>query len=90
MSELKKGTGIVEGWRGVGTCGRKGWDGGRGRREVPRVVRAVQGLGDNFRAGGGVVDIDLADVGPISNGKDKGGGRGRGAELGDDGEGRGH
>src|SRR5579863_836493 len=90
LSEFEEDVGAVEGWQGVGTSGRKRGNGGRRRGKVPRVVRTIQGLGNDLRTGGGVVDIDLADVGPISNGKDKGGGRGRGAELGDDGEGRGH
>ena len=65
--------------------------GGRRRWEVPSVVRAIQGLGDNLRTGDGVVKVDLADVGPVSNGESvKSEGRGGGAELGDDGERRGH
>ena len=89
MSKLKKETGAVEGWRGVRTSGRKRGNGGRRRGKVPRVVRTIQGLSDNLRTGGGVVDVNLADVGPVSV-KDKGGGCGRRAEFGDEGERRGH
>ena len=51
----------------------------------------IQGLGDDLRTGGGVVNVDLAYVGPVSDGERvKSEGRGGGTELGDDGEGRGH
>jgi len=91
LSKLKKETGAVESGRGVGTSRRKRGNGGRRRREVPRVVWAVQGLSNNLRTGGGVVKIDLADVGPVSNGEGiESEGRGGGTELGDDGERRGH
>jgi len=90
LSELKKGAGGVEDWRGVRTSRRERLNGGCRRWEVPSVVRAVQGVGDNLGTGGGVVKINLVDVGPVSDGKDECGGRGRRAELGDGGKGRGH
>jgi|SRR5579863_717737 len=90
LSKLKKGAGVGERRRSVRTGRRERGNGGGRRREVPSIVRAVQRLCYNLGTGGGVVEIDLANVGPISDGKGKGGGRGRGTELGDDGEGRGH
>ena len=90
LSELKKGAGVVEGWWGVGTSGQERRDGGGRRREVPSVVRAVQSLGDNLSTGGSVVEVNLADVGPVSDGEDECGGHGRRAELGDGGKRRGH
>src|SRR5579863_956508 len=90
-SELKKGSVVVKDRRGVGTCWRERVNGGRGRGKVPSVVQAIQSLGDNLRTGSGVVKVDLANVGPVSDGESvKSEGRGRGAELGDDSEGRGH
>src|SRR5579863_7124451 len=90
LSELKKGASGVEDWRGVRTSRRERLNGGCGRWEVPSVVRAVQGLGDNLRTGGSVVKVNLVDVGPVSDGKDEGRRCGRRAEVGEDGEGRGH
>ena len=53
-------------------------------------MQAVQSLGDNLSASGGVVKVNLVDGRPVSDGEDKGRRRGGRAELGDGGERRGH